>query len=82
MIKEDCKFMQTQGLMDYSLLLVIERKQKQEESRNCLVNGSDVYKFCIIDILQRWDLSKKMETFFKTKIGKKDYRKLSSIEPV
>ena len=88
--------MAEQGIMDYSLLLVIEtvknsykvdknqdflellasEPEKPYESRNQIKHGDKVYHIGIIDYLQAWNLSKKIEN--KLKGSKQD---ISAVPP-
>lgn len=43
---------------------------------------NELYHIGIIDYLQRWDMTKKQERFFKTKFLNKNKDQLSAIEPV
>ena len=45
------------------------------------MNGPRIYHIAIIDYLQEWNLSKKLERFTKTVLMGKDKQTLSAIEP-
>ena len=75
--------------MDYSLLLVVETVkdyslnqslvcEPPKESRNLIRHGDKIFHIGIIDYLQAWNLSKKIENKWKSK--KPD--KLSDISAV
>ena len=85
-VKKDVDFLAGLGLMDYSLLLGIERLKEDHhqyaDSQNCFVSGGAVYHLSIIDFFQQWNFSKKGERFMKTVLLGKDGKTLSSIEPV
>ena len=49
--------------------------------RHCFLKGKRVYHIAIIDYLQEWNLSKKLERFSKTILLGKDGPTLSAIEP-
>ena len=56
---------------------------EQGKFRNILnsKDSSEVYHIGIIDYLQKWDLSKKSEAFFKSKILGKDKNLISAVPP-
>jgi len=58
--------------MDYSFLLVIETSPS---------TGEQAYHMGIIDYLQKWNFSKKLEHCFKTTIHRGIKDKLSAIPP-
>ena len=67
----DSQFLMRRGLMDYSLYLVVEAAGKRHlqedqeglEGRNLWrsESGRELYHIGVIDYLQKWDLSKKIE---------------------
>ena len=63
-LAKDAKRLKKHNLMDYSLLLVII--EKQANGNNFMFSNSD-YSFCfgVIDYLQRYNFSKKMERSWK-----------------
>jgi hypothetical protein len=65
-LEKDSALFECREIMDYSLLLVICKKNKQLEGRH--VFHGDVYSYCIgvIDFLQLYNLKKKIETFSKS----------------
>ena len=71
-LEADSKFLASHGLMDYSLLLVVE---------TCPIDGRQSYHMGIIDYLQTWNCSKKMEHCFKTTIKRGIKDKLSAVPP-
>lgn len=62
-------FLREKGLLDYSLLLVIEqiRGPKKEFNRNIYYssNGKEAYHMGIIDFLQDWNFTKIVENTVK-----------------
>ena len=92
-VKDDAKFLCDRGIMDYSLLLGIEKGvskfnviDEEDADRDALIlpashaNSAHMYYVGIIDILQEWDSSKKQERFCKALLGR-DLDGVSSIEP-
>lgn len=77
--------------MDYSLLLCIENGNdtgaKDEDyhvdlsKKHRFANGDKIYHIAVIDYIQEWNLKKKVERFYKTKIRGLDAKELSAIEP-
>ena len=59
--ESDTQFLADNHLMDYSCLLTIETNPK---------DGSKFYHWGIIDYLQEWTVSKKLERAWKTKANK------------
>ena len=77
-VKNDSLFLEKFGLIDYSLLLVIEHNTTEENkfsinkffrpkklSNNSFSRDNKIYHFGIIDYLQLYNRSKKLERFFK-----------------
>ena len=67
-IKHDADFLKSQGVMDYSMLLVIEKADfRVDETRNRFMSadGTQIYHVGIIDYLQNYGFQKKMETVIK-----------------
>jgi len=58
--------------MDYSLLLVVETFPK---------TGKQAYHFGIIDFLQTWNFSKKLERIWKISVNRGIKSKLSAVPP-
>jgi 1-phosphatidylinositol-4-phosphate 5-kinase len=79
----DSEFLRKQNIMDYSLLLVIESGSDMKETRNRYTNGQQVFHFGIIDFLQDWNISKRLENRYKriVKLKKGEATDLSAIEP-
>ena len=75
------------NIMDYSLLLVGEKLDKNGSelslSRNQFISpdGADLYHFGLIDYLQAWNLNKKGEHWAKRLLKGKSGTLLSAIEP-
>ena len=75
-LRADSKFLQSQGIMDYSLLLVTEQLPVSQSSsglshpefgRNSYssIDRKEAYHFGIIDYLQDWNMNKKIEAWYK-----------------
>ena len=83
MIDQDSSFLKEHGIMDYSLLLVIESLTSLESSKRrntiCSETHAQAYHIGIIDFLQQWNFDKKMERCFKSLKGSKI--EISAIEP-
>ena len=69
-LKADSEFLARHNLMDYSLLLVIETDRRTKEQS---------YYFGIIDILQKWNWSKKLENAWKVKVMRANKHELSAV---
>lgn len=94
-MRKDVAFLRRLGLMDYSLLLCIEKCDSVSNKKLSLVSANSkslakkhrfitdkfIYHVAIIDYLQEWNLSKKGERFIKTTFLMKDKVGLSAIEP-
>lgn len=68
MISSDSKFLEKHGLMDYSLLLVIEQLEYDRltnDKRNTFFSPKKAYHIGIIDFLQDWSWEKKVEAWWK-----------------
>lgn len=83
-LKNDTQLLRKSNLMDYSLLLgVQEDKEVRQQPRFTWrrVYGADhtFYSFAIIDYLQEFDLSKRIEYYYKS--VKADSKQISSIMP-
>ena len=76
MVQKDSQFLRDHGLMDYSLLLVVEqlRGGTVREGRNLYLsrNGEQAIHIGIIDFLQDWSFSKRVEATYKKLKLKKD----------
>jgi hypothetical protein len=84
LIKSDSEFLASQGIMDYSLLLVEEKLTfLGQGSKNKLISqdGTIQYHLGIIDFLQTWDVSKKFESTYKQIVLKQDPKLISAMEP-
>ena len=72
----DSSFLREHGIMDYSLLLVIESLQsnKMSSRRNtiCSETHPEAYHLGIIDFLQEWNFDKKLERAYKAVKGNPD----------
>ena len=140
-LRKDCAFLESQNIMDYSLLLAIyyvridkekekekERKKKREKKKDSksehksedknenkenessssidyassnanlnlnlnendnvgesieasIIEGPGVYDLGIIDVLQEWNNTKKLEKLFKVYLRCKDKHGISCVEP-
>lgn len=89
-ILRDSAFLADMNLMDYSLLVGVHRKrfglrESQIEGMSgdnaCAVEGPGRYYFSIIDILQEWNLKKKLERFVKIFFKRLDPQGISAMEP-
>jgi hypothetical protein len=80
-VKKDSTFLREHGLMDYSLLLVIEsiKFPVSQSTRNIFASETQVHHIGIIDFLQDWSFSKKVEALWKG--GKHNPKDISAIEP-
>jgi len=72
-LEADSKFLASHNIMDYSLLLVVETAPGGF--------GYQEYHIGIIDYLQKWTLSKKLEKAWKTTTNRGISEKLSAIAP-
>jgi len=94
-MRKDVAFLRRLGLMDYSLLLCVERSNPENKKKlsvtsinskslakkHQFITDKYIYHVAIIDYLQEWNLSKKGERFIKTTFLMKDKVGLSAIEP-
>ena len=94
-MRKDVAFLRRLGLMDYSLLLCVERSNPENKNKlsvtslnskslakkHRFITDKYIYHVAIIDYLQEWNLSKKGERFIKTTFLMKDKVGLSAIEP-
>ena len=89
-ILRDSAFLAGLNLMDYSLLVGVHRERFTLRNSNinndgghqvCAVEGPGRYYFRIIDILQEWNLKKKMERLLKIVFKRYDPQGLSAMEP-
>lgn len=87
-ITQDCNFLESMEIMDYSLLLGIAKNIENYDLKDNLKNrftriksksGNEMYYMGVIDILQKWNLKKKAEMSFKSFLLEKN--QLSSIPP-
>ena len=79
----DSSFLKDHGIMDYSLLLVIESLKSREMStrRNTICSETHpvAYHLGIIDFLQEWNFDKKLERAYKALKGNPN--DISAMEP-
>ena len=90
-LKKDGEFLSKMGLMDYSLLLVIESAKKGDRflptirgnriSRNMFLSKDRqiIYHIGIIDYLQNWNYIKKIENIYKTKVLGRDPTQIAAV---
>mmetsp|Transcript_42739 Transcript_42739/g.30841 ORF Transcript_42739/g.30841 Transcript_42739/m.30841 type:complete len:118 (+) Transcript_42739:410-763(+) len=89
---KDTNFLRVHGIMDYSLLLAIENIQPTDSINVgslyspskyvfCSEKGDKKYHISVIDFLQSWDSSKKLERFSKTYFLSKSKDGLSCVPP-
>merc|ERR1712048_1287607 len=94
-LEKDTLFLQRHAIMDYSLLLGVSYQQiKNKPSLDIatneenyavsanIVEGPGIYYIGIIDMLQKWNSSKKAERFLKTYFRCKNKAGISCVEPV
>ena len=79
-MRKDVQFMKSIGLMDYSLLLAVEKidarpsfslnpdTDPRQRKYQIASNDSATYHVSIIDYLQDWNMNKKSERLIKTLI--------------
>jgi len=72
-MRKDVDFLRGCGLMDYSMLVAIEKrgprssvKREDQDSNHAFTNGDKTVHLAIIDYLQEWNLNKKLERAWKT----------------
>jgi len=88
-MRKDVKFLRECGLMDYSMLVAIEKRGPRstvnlvvdQNSNHTFAHGDKIVHLAIIDYLQEWNLNKKLERFSKTVVLQKDGDALSAINP-
>jgi len=87
-MRKDVNFLRECGLMDYSMLVAIEKRgprntvqMESQDSNHAFTNGDKTVHLAIIDYLQEWNLSKKLERLSKTVVLQKDGKSLSAINP-
>ena len=90
-LKRDSVFLSKCNIMDYSLLLGIKyisiATNEDKEIHHYgvaaqMVQGPGVYYMAIIDMLQEWNISKKLERIAKKYFKCKDGKGISCIEPI
>ena len=93
---KDVKWLQDNNIMDYSLLLGIAQTDADSTEGGgsmqqlpyrgfsilSSVDAPYIYFLSIIDILQEYNLKKKAESSYKTKVLRRDPYELSAIEPI
>ena len=86
-IEKDSQFLARHRLMDYSLLLQMEKidpNKAYASPRNIWmsIDGTHCYHISIIDYLQEWDIVKKTEIQLKRTFKGEDPKKLSAAHPI
>ena len=80
-LRKDSIFLKQLNLIDYSLLLVRVVWKKAPKNKNFwtefqrmedITRKNEYYHIGIIDYMQKWDLQKKGEKWWKNMLGKKD----------
>jgi len=84
-MKRDVDFFKELGLLDYSLLLGIETLTEADPHMKNTDHqqriGNKLYHIAMIDFMQVWNFSKKIENALKTKIMRQSKTGISAIEP-
>lgn len=87
-IRADCQFLERHNLLDYSLLLKVEKVDRKttnlKATRNKIISWDKkyVYHIGIIDYLQRWNFTKQSESCFKRNFKYRSNKNLvSAINP-
>ena len=94
-LKSDSQFLKSLGLLDYSLLLAVEKLKDKEEkivmnhNKGCSRNrhrfvstcGNYVYHLAVIDMLTRFNLNKRMESYYKVHIKNNKEELVSCVNP-
>jgi len=85
-VSDDVEMLRREGIMDYSLLLGIHvvppgGPATAAHSGITSSDGRLVYYMGIIDVLQRYNVKKKGETFLKTVVKREEASQLSSAPP-
>jgi hypothetical protein len=84
-VAADSRMLASHGIMDYSLLITKVTHYNLESNVKYAYSTADqdeaVVLIAMIDILQQYDLSKKLETYWKQISRCQRYEQLSSIEP-
>ena len=83
-LKADCEYLCQNDLMDYSILIGIEKIKDKRVSNKVYKtylseNGKFVYHISIIDYLQKYNFAKKSENFIKVNLLRQE--NLSCIDP-
>ena len=71
-ITEDIIFLRTQNIIDYSLLSAFYSDKTESDNRYFIEGTLESYSIGIIDFLQQYTLSKKLELLYKKLKGKKN----------
>jgi len=92
-IEIDCKWLEKEERMDYSLLIGIHKLPTDSENKTALEDteknsgrflssdSSELYFMGIIDFLQKYDNKKKAAHFFKAMMDRKRKDELSTVNP-
>jgi hypothetical protein len=80
----DSAMLSSKNIMDYSLLVTVSSGELPDNQPHYVYRSSNkgqVYMIALIDILQEYNLWKKAETFWKTKVKRVPLSSLSCVEP-
>lgn len=87
LLAHDVAYLQSQGVMDYSLSVSLSRGQVDTASKSKYFfkktdSDSDFYMIALIDFMQDFDARKRIESCFKRYVKRVPAAELSSVEPV
>jgi hypothetical protein len=80
----DSAMLSSKNIMDYSLLVTVSSGELPDNQPHYVYRSSrkdQVYVIALIDNLQEYNLWKKAETFWKTKVKRVALSSVSSVEP-
>mmetsp|Transcript_28970 Transcript_28970/g.51794 ORF Transcript_28970/g.51794 Transcript_28970/m.51794 type:complete len:516 (-) Transcript_28970:47-1594(-) len=83
-VERDSEMLLSEGLMDYSLLVGVceDRSRFPSNYSYRSTKEGEVYLIALIDFLQEYNTSKRLENFFKVKVRRAKHEEVSSVEPV
>mmetsp|Transcript_28969 Transcript_28969/g.51791 ORF Transcript_28969/g.51791 Transcript_28969/m.51791 type:complete len:258 (-) Transcript_28969:47-820(-) len=83
-VERDSEMLLSEGLMDYSLLVGVCEAGSRFPSNYSYRSTKEgkVYLIALIDFLQEYNTSKRLEHFFKVKVRRAKHEEVSSVEPV
>ena len=70
------------SISDYSSIMSSAAQDRDSGIPFAVIHGKGTYYFGIIDILQEWNWSKKIERFFKVYLKREDGNGISAISPL